>query len=148
MVGCVQSVGGKKKFLVPFEDGQKKEISSSSLLYFSSKEEVEMEEPISHPPKKEEGGLLIINVDPEVVEPCMFVEGVYLSMFYCLCYDTDIYKDMSEDHVAEERDMDLNEEEDIRLDEIMKDHWRYVAEEGDDKKKIHALRWYLYVKYK
>ena len=51
MVVCVQSVVGKKRFLV-FEDGQKKEISSSSLVYLSLKEEVEMEEPISHLPKK------------------------------------------------------------------------------------------------
>ena len=48
----VQAVVGKKKFLVQFEDGQKKEISSSLLVYLSPKEEVEMEEPISHLPKK------------------------------------------------------------------------------------------------
>ena len=38
----------------------------------------------------------------------MFVKGVYLYVFYCLCYDTDISTDMSEDQVAEERDPDLN----------------------------------------
>ena len=26
--------------------------------------------------------------------------------------------------------------------------WRYVAQEGDDKKEIHALRWDIYVKEK
>ena len=52
VVGCVQSVVGKKKFLIQFEDGQKKEISSSSLVFVSSKEEVEMDEPISHLPEK------------------------------------------------------------------------------------------------
>ena len=51
MVECVQSVVGKKKLLVQFEDGQKKEISSSSLVFLSSKEEVEMYEAISHSPK-------------------------------------------------------------------------------------------------
>ena len=40
VVGCVQSVVGKKKLLVQFEDGQKKEISSSSLVFLSSKGEV------------------------------------------------------------------------------------------------------------
>ena len=55
VVGCVHSVVGKKKFLVLFEYGQKKEISSSSLMFLSSKEEVEMDEPISHLPEKEEG---------------------------------------------------------------------------------------------
>ena len=39
---------GKKKFLVQFEDGQKKEISSYSLVILSLKEEVEMDEAISH----------------------------------------------------------------------------------------------------
>ena len=43
--------------------------------------------------------------------------------------------------MAEERDTYLNEEENIRLDESREDHWRYVTEEGDDKKKIHSLRW-------
>ena len=73
---------------------------------------------------------------------------MYLSVFYFLCYDTDISTDMSEEQVAEERDPDLNEEEDIILDEIRGDHWRDVAEKGDDKKKIHALRWEVYGKEK
>ena len=39
-------------------------------------------------------------------------------MLYCLCYVTDISTDMLEDQVAEEIDLELNEEEDIRLDAI------------------------------
>ena len=66
---------------------------------------------------------------------------MYFSIFYCLCYVKDISKDMSEDHVSEERDPDLTEEEDLRLGEIREEYWRDVSEEGDDKKKIHALRW-------
>ena len=93
VVGCVQSVVGKKKFLVIFED-------SSLLVYLSLKEEVDMEEPISHLPEKEEGGLLTINGDPDVGEPCMFGKGIYLSVFYCLCYVTDIFTYMSEDQAA------------------------------------------------
>ena len=148
VVGCVHSVAEKKKLLFLFEYGQNKKIGSFLLVYLSSKEEVEIEESISHLPQKEECVLLTINGDPEVGEPCMFVKGMYLSVFYCLCYDTDISTDMLEDQVAEERDPDLNEKEDIRLDEIREDHWRDVAEEGDDKKKIHILRWEIYVKYK
>ena len=30
------------------------------------------------------------------------------------------------------------------MDEIREEHWRGVAEEGDDKKKIHDLRWELH----
>ena len=70
----------------------------------------------------------------------MFVNGMYFSVFYCLCYDTDIYTDMSKEQVAEERDPDLNEEEDIRLDGIRKEHWKDISEEGDDKKNIHSQR--------
>ena len=55
---------------------------------------------------------------PEVVEPCMIGKFMFLSVFYCLCCVKDISTDMSEDQVAEERDPDLNEEEDIRLDTI------------------------------
>ena len=71
----------------------------------------------------------------------MFVKGMYLSVFYCLCYDTDIYTDIPEDQVAEERDPELNEKEDIRFDKTQEDNWRDIAEENDDKKKIHDLRW-------
>ena len=148
VVGFAHSVVGKNNFLVQFEDGQKKDICSSSLVFLSPKREVEMDEPISHLSQIEEGKLLPFNGDPEIGEPCMFGKGVYLSVFYCLCCAKDIYTDMLEDQVEEERDPDLNEEEDIRLDAIRGYHWRNVAEEGDNKKNIHALRWEVYVKEK
>ena len=52
VVGCVQSVVGKKNFLYQFEYGKKKEISYSLHVFLSPKEEVEMAEPMSHLPKK------------------------------------------------------------------------------------------------
>ena len=55
---------------------------------------------------------------------------------------------MLEEKVAEERDTNLSEKEDIRQDEIQEDHWRDISDEGDDKKDIHALRWEVYVKDK
>ena len=58
----------------------------------------------------------------------MFVKVIYLSVFYFLCYDTDISTDIPEDEVVEERDPDLNEKEDIRFDKIREDHWRDIAE--------------------
>ena len=88
------------------------------------------------------------NGDPPDGEPCIFFKGVHLSVFYCLCYDTHINTDYSEEQVVEERDPDLNGMEDIRFDEIREDHWRDLAEGNDNKKKIHALRWYVYVKEK
>ena len=101
VVGCVQSVVGKNKIIVLFEHGEKKEVGSCLLVYLSEKEEVETDESISHLPEKEEGVLLTINRYTEVGEPCMLVKGIYLSVFYCLCYDTNISTNMSEDHVAE-----------------------------------------------
>ena len=46
----------------------------------------------------------------------------------------------------EERDLDLNEDEDIRMDEIRDKHWMDFAEEVDYKKNIHVLRWEVYIK--
>ena len=103
-----------------------------------------MDEPISHLPEKEQSELLTINGDP----PCMFGKGMYFSVFYYLCYDKDRSIDMLEDQVTEERDPDLNEEEDIRLDAIREEHWRDFSDEGDNNNKIHVLRWQVYVKDK
>ena len=50
--------------------------------------------------------------------------------------------------MVEERDPDLEEKDDIWFDEIWEDHWRDLAEESNDKKKIHAMRWCVYVKEK
>ena len=76
----------------------------------------------------------------------MFRKGIYLSVFYCSFYVKDISTYMSEYQVAEERDPDLNEKEDIRLHTIREKHWRDVVEEGDKKNKIHDLRWEVYFK--
>ena len=71
----------------------------------------------------------------------MFGKGMYLYVFYCLCYVKDVYTDMLEDQVSEERDLESNEDEDIKLDSIREDNYRDVAKEGEDKKRIHTLRW-------
>ena len=105
-----------------------------------------MEDPLSHSLKKEKGGFFTIVGDPNIRELCMFGKGVYLYVFYCFCSEMDVYTDMSEYQVSEERDQDLNEEEDIIMDGIRDDNWSDVAEEGAYKKKIHSLRWEIYVK--
>ena len=122
MVGCVQSVVGKNKFLVLFEDGQKKEIGSNSLVYLNKKEEIDMEESITLFPEIENVKLLTINGDTPGGEPCMFVNGMYLFLFNCLWYHTNLTTEYSEEQVAEERDPDLDEMDDIRFDEIREDH--------------------------
>ena len=73
---------------------------------------------------------------------------MYLSVFYCLCYDTNLTTDYSEEQVVEERYPDLDEMDVIRFDKIWEDHWRDLAEESNNKKKIHALRWCVYVNEK
>ena len=75
---------GKNNFLVLFEDGQKKDIGCFLLVYLSEKEEVDMEESITLFPEKEEGVPLTVNGDPADGEPCMFVKGMYLSVFFFL----------------------------------------------------------------
>ena len=47
--------------------------------------------------------------------------------------------------MAEDRNMELNEEDDTRLDEIRDHHWRDVPKKGDDKMNIHDLKWEVYV---
>ena len=102
-MGCVHAVVEKKILLVQFEYGQKVEINPSLILFLSSNEEVEMDEPLSNSLEKEQGGLLTIDGVPEVVEPCMCVKVVYLSVFYFFCYEMDISTDMSEEQVSKER---------------------------------------------
>ena len=71
----------------------------------------------------------------------MFGKGMYLSVFYFLCYIKDISTYMLEEQASEERDTDLNEEEDIIMEDSIEDNCRDVAEDDVDKKNIHALRW-------
>ena len=78
----------------------------------------------------------------------MYVKGMYLSLFYWLCYVKYMSTYLLGEHVSEERDPNSNNEEDIIMDETRDNHWRVVSEEDDDKKKIHALRWEVYVKNK
>ena len=53
MVGCVQDVVGKKKFLFKFVDGKMKDMSSTFLVCVCYKEDIgqEANETISDPPK-------------------------------------------------------------------------------------------------
>ena len=85
-----------------------------------------MDEALSHSPKKYKGTFSTTVGNPEVGEPYMFGKGMCLYVFYCLCYEMDISTDMSEEQVPEERDPDLNEEEDIKLDEIREEHGRIL----------------------
>ena len=56
--------------------------------------------------------------------------------------------DMLQEQVLEDRDTELNQEQDNKMEYIRGDHLRYVSEDGDDKKNIHALGWEVYTKQK
>ena len=60
----------------------------------------------------------------------------------------DISTDILQQQVSEERDPDLNGEEDIIMDDTREEHCRGVDYYGNYKKKIHALRWEVYVQEK
>ena len=92
--------------------------------------------------------MLIIYGDTKVEEPFMFQRGMYLHVFYCLCYVEEISTYMLGEKVSEDRDMEFNEEENIRTEDSREEHWKDVDYDGDEKKKIHALRWEVYTKYK
>ena len=50
--------------------------------------------------------------------------------------------------MLEERHLDLNEEEDTRMDDTRDDYWSDFVEDGEDKKNIYALRWEVYTREK
>ena len=85
VVVCFQALVYNKKFMVTFEDGQKREMSSFSLLYLCQKEEfcLDMEEPISDLTPKEQDKLLTVDEDSSFEEAHMFERHVYFSLFYC-----------------------------------------------------------------
>ena len=56
--------------------------------------------------------------------------------------------DILEEQVLEERDTDLNEEEDTRMEDSREEHWRDVADDGEDKGKIYSLMWDVYTRQK
>ena len=87
-----------------------------------------------------------IDGDSDVEKPCKFVRGMYLAVFYCLCYIKERSTDVLKEHVLEEKDADLNDEEDIKIEYSRGNHWRDVAEDSDGKSKIHALGWYVYTR--
>ena len=60
----------------------------------------------------------------------MFETGMYLSMFYCFYNIKEILIGMLEEYVSDKRDLDLNEDEDIRMEVSREEHWRDVAEGG------------------
>ena len=70
---------------------------------------------------------MTIDGDPVVEEGSMFERGMYLYVFYCLCFVNDISTDIFEEQLLEERDPDLDEEEDIIITVSREEHWRGVA---------------------
>ena len=85
VLGIVQDVAGKKKFVVEFEDGQKKEMSSSSLSCVSQKQDFdeEVDKTTSDIPKIVQGELLNINGGPFCEGDGTLGKVIQLSIYYC-----------------------------------------------------------------
>ena len=94
----VKAVVGNKKLLFNFEGGQKRDISASLISCLFSKDEVfqEVYYTIYGLPKILQGEILGINRNPFCEGDYMFEKGIYLSIFYCLCFIEDISVDMVE----------------------------------------------------
>ena len=73
---------------------------------------------------------------------CIFI------CIYCLCFVNEISTDMLEEHVLEERNPDLNEDEDIIMEDSRAEHWRDFDKDGEDNSNIHAPRWDIYTRDK
>ena len=50
--------------------------------------------------------------------------------------------------MLDKRDPELNDNEDIIMEVNREEHWRYVADNGEDNSKIRALRWDVYTREK
>ena len=70
----------------------------------------------------------------------MFEICMYFSVFYFVCYVEEISTDMLEEQVSEERDLELNDQEGIRMEYSRKDHCRDVSKDGENNINIHSLR--------
>ena len=79
VLGRAHAMAGNTKFLVQFENEQKKERIFCQLVYLYSKEEIclDMDKPISNLPDKEQGDLLTIGGDSDYEDPCTFERGMY-----------------------------------------------------------------------
>ena len=77
----------------------------------------------------------------------MFEKGMYLSIFYCLCFVEVISVHTAEEQVMEERDPDIEWEEDFRISTDREEHWKEIEEEDNkDRGKVHALWWEVYLR--
>ena len=60
----------------------------------------------------------------------MFEEGIYSSIFYCLCSVKVIPMDILEEQVREKRDPNLDMKDCIRISDDKKEHWKYIFEDN------------------
>ena len=95
---CVQAVVGNNKILFKFLGGHKKDISASLLSCLYSKDEVFKKAyyTIYDLTKILQRRILSIDGNPVCEGDYMFEKGIYLSIFYCLCFIEDISVDMVE----------------------------------------------------
>ena len=150
-MGCVQDVVGNKKFVFQFEYGQERDTSASLISYVCEKQEVvkKLDETIYDPPKMGYGEQLTIDGDTVCEGERKFGKGIYLSIFYFLCFVEEISVDIAQKQVMEETDPDLNWEEYVMIFNDMEEHWKEVEQEDNEYRgKVFALRLEVQTKQK
>ena len=103
-------------------------MSSSLLLYLCDKQQVvqEVDKTIYDLPKKVQDLLLILHGVPDCEGYAMFEKGIFLNIFYFLCFVEDVSQDMVEKQMMKEIDPDLEGGGDFRVSDYREYHWRVV----------------------
>ena len=78
---------------------------------------------------------------------CMFEQGIYFYVLYCLCYFNDILTEMLEDQQREEEYPGLDLEDNFISLDYRENNWKDdIVDSNEDKKKFHTFRWYVFMK--
>ena len=140
LTGVVQGVSGRRRFLVRFHNGCKKNLSSNQLTSVTAHKILVEEAPE-------------VSTIPEIPEDNVEShKGYYLCVYVLLQFKTEDKIDNREEQTELENDTDEEEMDDVNTDDKMEPHWRNVFEDNeggaDDKALIHAKRWELFLNEK
>ena len=135
--GVVQAILGKRRFLVRFYDGCKKNLSSNQLTVVAA-HEILVEE------------ATLVSTIPEIPEDIVEIhKGYCVCVYVILRFKTEDKIDNKEDQMELKIDTDEEEKDVINIDDERERHWRNVFEDNeggvDEKALLNAKRWDLYL---
>ena len=133
----VQGVSGRRRLLVRFQNGCKKNLSSNQLTVVTAHEILVEEAPE-------------VSTIPEIPDDNVEShKGYYRCVYVLLQLKTEDEIDNREEQAELENDLDEEEKDDVNFDGERERHWRNVFgdNEGgvDEKSLLHAKRWDLYL---